>query len=128
MVVPIRESMAQPEYFAPVLSVMVGFIGMPIASFSLLTYLAWGDTLADVAINQQFEGGDCFLNILKMIYVLSSYLNYSFIMFPTFSITETLMFAKWNKQVPSKARQWTKNAFRTFVTVLAGLIAFRCAS
>merc|ERR1712190_213949 len=90
--------------------------------------MAWGDTLADVALNQSLADGVVFLNTVKCVYVVSSYLNYTFAMFPYFSIVESVIFARWNKSEPSVSRKWAKNSFRTCSTIICAILAFSCAS
>lgn len=50
LVIPIRESMAKPQYFNIVLTCMITFMGLMLCAFGLIAYLAWGPTVQPVVI------------------------------------------------------------------------------
>eukprot|EP00928_Gymnodinium_smaydae_P079479 TRINITY_DN63395_c0_g1_i1.p1 TRINITY_DN63395_c0_g1~~TRINITY_DN63395_c0_g1_i1.p1 ORF type:complete len:542 (+),score=83.18 TRINITY_DN63395_c0_g1_i1:76-1626(+) len=128
LIIPIRAQMAEPERFGVVLCGMVVFIGILLGGFSLLTYWTWGDDLEPIVLNQPFGDAVGFMDVLKCVCVISSLLNFPFAMYPTFSITESAIFARWNKDAPSCARTWAKNTWRAILTFTAAFIAYTCAS
>jgi len=128
MVIPVQTSMEHPQHFPSILGTTVFGVAVLFAGFSLITYLAWGDTLLDVALNQPLEGHKFFLASLKAAYVVADVLNWCIMMYPTFNAVESFLFASWNQDAPSRRRTWAKNVVRTLLAALSALMANSCAS
>mmetsp|Transcript_62254 Transcript_62254/g.148569 ORF Transcript_62254/g.148569 Transcript_62254/m.148569 type:complete len:535 (-) Transcript_62254:165-1769(-) len=135
LLTPVQMAMAKPDHFHGVLCLTVLGIGLLYGGFSLVTYLAWGDTLPDVALNQPLPGSQGFLSALKAAYVIADILNWSIVIFPTFSAVEAAIFPQRSVRIYEAAdasrrwrRRWAENTIRTLLAALAALISFYCAS
>jgi len=122
LVIPIRESMARPEYFNHVLSGMMVLFFALLSLIGLAGYLAWGAKTDAVVLNEV----PLTLGIaLDIAYFFVTVFSFPIQMYPTFSILEASGFAS---MPPSKKRQFLKNLLRTATTMLLALVAFGAGS
>lgn len=122
LVIPITESMKEPERFPGALSgVMVGVMLLFTAS-GALSYMAFGSDVQTVVISNLPQTSK-FVQALQFLYSLAILLSTPLQLFPAVSILERGVFAaksgKYNEKV-----KLGKNAFRASIVIVATLAAW----
>ncbi|KAI8083361.1 transmembrane amino acid transporter protein-domain-containing protein [Gilbertella persicaria] len=113
LVIPITESMAEPEKFPKVLSGTMVFITGIFLSVGFISYLAFGSQVQTVILLNM--PGTAVVNTVQGLYALAICLSIPLQLFPAIRIVENGLFTrsgKYNAMV-----KWQKNIFR-FVAVL----------
>ncbi|ORZ12600.1 transmembrane amino acid transporter protein-domain-containing protein [Absidia repens] len=114
LVIPITESMKEPEKFPKVLSyTMVGITSI-FLSVGFISYLAFGDQVQTVILLNL--PGTFAVNTVQALYALAICLSIPLQLFPAIRITETALFSRSGKH--NLVVKWQKNVFR-FMAVLA---------
>eukprot|EP00434_Breviolum_minutum_P011509 symbB.v1.2.010147.t1/scaffold660.1/size175713/4 len=119
LVIPIREGMEKPEYFPHMLVGMMLFFVVFLTGFGILGYFAWGNDVKPVALNEL--PGNIGVAI-QLFYILAIFCGYPLAIFPTFAVLESRLFSSGP---PTLARKWSKNLFRTSLTLLMGAFAYQ---
>ncbi|RUS13363.1 transmembrane amino acid transporter protein-domain-containing protein [Endogone sp. FLAS-F59071] len=124
-VIPITESMREPQKFPAVLTGTMIFITILFTSVGFISYLTFGDKVQTVIL-LNLPSGDYFVDGVQALYSLAICLSIPLQLFPAIRIMENALFTRSGKNDPIV--KWQKNIFR-FVAVLAcALIAIGGAS
>lgn len=120
VLLPIKQSMAHPEHFKPmVLTIMVA-LALLFAGFGIVGYLAFGDDVQlFVTLNLPPNGMGV---IVRTVYALAIFLSYPLQLFPAVEILERVVFY-WARHEPRGTYKWYKNAFRAFVVAFTAFVA-----
>ncbi|CAO3596757.1 unnamed protein product [Absidia cylindrospora] len=114
LVIPITESMKEPEKFPKVLSYTMLGITSIFLSVGFISYLAFGDQVQTVILLNL--PGTLAVNTIQALYALAICLSIPLQLFPAIRITENALFSRSGKHNP--VVKWQKNVFR-FMAVLA---------
>ncbi|CAO3671052.1 unnamed protein product [Rhizopus stolonifer] len=113
LVIPITESMAEPEKFPKVLSGTMVFITAIFLSVGFISYLAFGSQVQTVILLNMPDS--VAVNAVQALYALAICLSIPLQLFPAIRIIETGLFTRSGKY--DSFVKWQKNVFR-FVSVL----------
>ncbi|GAN10434.1 vacuolar amino acid transporter 3 [Mucor ambiguus] len=113
LVIPITESMAEPEKFPKVLSGTMVFITGIFLSVGFVSYLAFGSEVQTVILLNM--PGTAVVNTVQGLYALAICLSIPLQLFPAIRIVENGLFTRSGKY--NNTVKWQKNVFR-FVSVL----------
>ncbi|KAI8339776.1 transmembrane amino acid transporter protein-domain-containing protein [Choanephora cucurbitarum] len=113
LVIPITESMAEPEKFPKVLSGTMIFITAIFLSVGFISYLAFGSEVQTVILLNM--PGTTMVNTVQGLYALAICLSIPLQLFPAIRIVENGLFTRSGKH--NAMVKWQKNLFR-FVSVL----------
>ncbi|CAO3624842.1 unnamed protein product [Mucor fragilis] len=113
LVIPITESMAEPEKFPKVLSGTMVFITGIFLSVGFFSYLAFGSEVQTVILLNM--PGTAVVNTVQGLYALAICLSIPLQLFPAIRIVENGLFTRSGKY--NNTVKWQKNVFR-FVSVL----------
>ncbi|KAI7901994.1 transmembrane amino acid transporter protein-domain-containing protein [Cokeromyces recurvatus] len=119
LVIPITESMAEPEKFPKVLSGTMLFITGIFLSVGFISYLAFGSQVQTVILLNM--PGTAIVNTVQGLYALAICLSIPLQLFPAIRIVENGLFTrsgKYNTMV-----KWQKNVFRFVAVLLCAIIA-----
>ncbi|KAI9321485.1 transmembrane amino acid transporter protein-domain-containing protein [Dichotomocladium elegans] len=119
LVIPITESMAEPEKFPRVLGYTMVFITSIFLSVGFFSYLAYGDNVQTVILLNLPVNH--FVNVVQALYALAICLSIPLQLFPAIRIVETMFFSRSGKYNP--AVKWAKNGFRFFAVLICVAIA-----
>lgn len=119
LIIPITESMKEPQKFPRVLSLTMCFIALLFISFGLLSYLAFGEQVETVIL-LNLPSSDI-VNTIQGLYAAAISLSIPLQLFPAIRIIETGLFSKSGKY--NLAVKWQKNLFRFGSVCLCALIA-----
>ncbi|KAH8923746.1 hypothetical protein BT69DRAFT_1349923 [Atractiella rhizophila] len=121
LVIPITESMKQPEKFPRALSGVMVFLMVLFGGAGALAYAAYGDEIKPV-IFLNLPQDDKLVNASQFLYSLAIMLSAPLQLFPAVRIMENGLFSKSGKY--SNMVKWEKNIFRTGVVVGCALISW----
>ena len=113
LVIPITESMKEPQKFPKVLSWTLFGITLLFLSIGAISYLAFGKEVQTVILLNLPATGT--VDTIQGLYALAICLSIPLQLFPAIRIMETGLFTRSGKNNP--VVKWQKNAFR-FLTVL----------
>ncbi|KAI8973708.1 transmembrane amino acid transporter protein-domain-containing protein [Mycotypha africana] len=119
LVIPITESMKEPEKFPKVLSGTMLFITCIFVSVGFISYLAFGSQVQTVILLNM--PGTSVVNTVQGLYALAICLSIPLQLFPAIRIVENGLFTrsgKYNTMV-----KWQKNVFRFVAVILCACIA-----
>ncbi|KAI8074042.1 transmembrane amino acid transporter protein-domain-containing protein [Gongronella butleri] len=122
LVIPLAESMAQPEKFPLVVwmgMIIVCIIYLVIGSIS---YIAYGDRI-QAAVIYNFPPGNPLTMAVQLMYSIAVILSIPLMLFPAIKITESCLFYKCPSGTQSQAVKWGKNLFRCALTFLCAATA-----
>lgn len=122
LIIPITESMKEPERFPPALAgVMVGVMAL-FATSGALSYMAFGSKVQTVVISNLPQSSK-FVQALQFLYSLAILLSTPLQLFPAVSILERGVFAsksgKYNDRI-----KLGKNAFRASIVIVSTFAAW----
>jgi proton-coupled amino acid transporter len=122
LVIPITESMKEPERFPPALSgVMVGVM-LLFATSGALSYMAFGSAVQTVVITNLPQTSK-FVQALQFLYSIAILLSTPLQLFPAVTILERGLFASKSGKYNDKVKL-AKNAFRASIVIVATLAAW----
>ena len=127
LILPIASSMATPQKFPLLLGIVMVIITVIFTSIGALCYATFGSGTR-VEIISNYPQDSRLVNAVQFLYSLSVLIGTPVQLFPAIRILETRLFRGAVSGKRSAATKWKKNAFRTAVTVLCGLIAIVGAS
>ena len=127
LILPIQGSMAQPEKFSRLLYIVMVIITIIFTSVGALCYATFG-TETSVEIISNYPQTSKLVNSVQFLYSLAVLVGTPVQLFPATRIIETSLFGERASGKSSKAMKWKKNAFRTGITVLCGVISIVGAS
>ncbi|ODV64452.1 Avt4p ASCRUDRAFT_16472, partial [Ascoidea rubescens DSM 1968] len=122
LIIPIQESMAQPEKFPKVMFLVIVSISILMISIASLCYMTYGSkTLTVIILNLPQDS--IFVNLIQLFYSLAILLSSPLQLFPVIKILENNIFGpnlhgKFDWKI-----KWLKNFFRFSIVILCTLIA-----
>ena len=121
LVLPIQSSMSQPDHFNRILYIVMVLITLLFATVGILSYGAFGSqTMINIISN--FPQSDKFVNFVRLFFSLAVLVGAPVQLFPALRIMEERVFGRKSGQ-RAPVIKWKKNAFRTGIVFLCGLIA-----
>jgi len=121
LIIPIQESMKEPNKFPVVLAAVMVIITVVFTSMGALSYAAYGSKTKTVVILNMPQDSK-FVNGVQFIYSLAILLSTPLQFFPAIEITSLAIFKRTGKGNPYV--KWKKNLFRFFMVVFCALIAW----
>ncbi|CAO3680454.1 unnamed protein product [Rhizopus stolonifer] len=119
LVIPITESMAEPEKFPKVLSWTMVFITSIFLSVGFISYLAFGSQVQTVILLNMPD--TVAVNTVQGLYALAICLSIPLQLFPAIRIIENGLFTRSGKY--NAVVKWQKNAFRLVAVLVCAFIA-----
>ncbi|KAI9283532.1 transmembrane amino acid transporter protein-domain-containing protein [Umbelopsis sp. AD052] len=120
LVIPIAESMKEPEKFPKVLTGSMIFMTILFTSVGVVSYLAFGDKVETVIL-LNLPAHSAVVNSVQLLYAMAICLSIPLQLFPAIRIMENGLFTlsgKTNMKV-----KWQKNMFRFGMVVVCAIIA-----
>ena len=127
LILPIQSSMAQPEKFSRLLYIVMVIITIIFTSIGALCYATFGEQTR-VEIISNYPQTSKLVNAVQFLYSMAVLVGTPVQLFPATRIIETSLFGERASGKKSQAMKWKKNAFRTGLTLLCGIIAILGAS
>jgi len=121
LIIPIQESMKDPNKFPVVLGAVMVIITVVFTSMGALSYAAYGSKTKTVVILNMPQDSK-FVNSVQFIYSLAILLSTPLQFFPAIEITSLAIFSRTGKD--NLVVKWKKNIFRFFMVVICALIAW----
>lgn len=121
LIIPIQESMRQPEKFPRVMFVVMVVITTLFTVMGAVSYAAYGSKTETVVL-LNLPQDDRLVNGVQFLYSVAILLSTPLQIFPAIRITENALFTRSGKYNPYI--KWQKNIFRFFVVALCALIAW----
>ncbi|CAG8549959.1 11512_t:CDS:2 [Funneliformis mosseae] len=125
LIIPITESMKEPERFPGVLTGVMVFITVLFTSMGALSYATFGSAIETVVIIN-LPSDDPIVQTVQFLYALAILLSIPLQLFPAIRIMEQGLFEKSGKHDPYV--KWQKNIFRFLTVVACALISWGGAS
>ena len=127
LILPIQSSMAQPEKFSRLLYLVMVIITIIFTSIGFLCYATFGSHTS-IEIISNYPQTSKLVNVVQFLYSMAVLVGTPVQLFPAARIIETSLFGERASGKRSQAMKWKKNAFRTGITILCGVIAILGAS
>ena len=121
LIIPIQESMRQPQKFAKVLGGVMVVITLIFCSMGAISYAAFGSKTKTVIL-LNLPQDNKFVNSVQFLYSLAILLSTPLQLFPAIRIMENGLFVKSGKY--SNKVKWQKNAFRFCTVVVTALLSW----
>ncbi|KAK3365964.1 transmembrane amino acid transporter protein-domain-containing protein [Lasiosphaeria ovina] len=121
LIIPIQESMKQPQKFPKVMFVVMIIITTLFIVMGAVSYAAYGSKTETVVL-LNLPQDDKFVNGVQFLYSLAILLSTPLQIFPAIRITENALFTKSGKYNPYI--KWQKNGYRFFLVAACALIAW----
>ncbi|CAB4490447.1 hypothetical protein RhiirA5_452288 [Rhizophagus irregularis] len=125
LIIPITESMKEPEKFPKVLTGVMIFISVLFTSIGALSYATFGSNIKTVVIIN-LPSDDPLVQTVQLLYALAILLSIPLQLFPAIRIMEQGLFVKSGKN--DLYVKWQKNIFRILTVIACALIAWGGAS
>ncbi|RKP11714.1 transmembrane amino acid transporter protein-domain-containing protein, partial [Piptocephalis cylindrospora] len=122
LVIPIRDSMKEPQLFPKVLSRTMILVTFIFCSVGALSYLTFGDKVETVVL-LNLPSGSTAVELVQLFYTLAILFSVPLQMFPAIGILENSLFTPRSGKRDPKVK-WTKNAFRLGICLLIAVIAY----
>ncbi|KAI4177544.1 MAG: hypothetical protein LQ346_007671 [Caloplaca aetnensis] len=127
LILPIQSSMKEPSKFPRLLYIVMVIITIIFTSVGALCYATFGyQTRVEIISN--YPQTSKLVNAVQFLYSLAVLVGTPVQLFPATRIMETKIFGDGNSGKRSWSTKWKKNAFRTSISVLCGLISILGAS
>lgn len=121
LIIPIQESMKQPQRFPGVLAGVMVIITLIFLSAGALSYAAYGSSTKTVIL-LNLPQDDKFVNVVQLLYSLAILLSTPLQLFPAIRIMENELFTRSGKYNPYI--KWQKNGFRFFLVFVCAIVAW----
>lgn len=121
LIIPIQESMKNPEKFPKVMLVIMIIITTLFTTMGAVSYAAYGSKTETVVL-LNLPQDNKMVNGVQFLYSLAILLSTPLQIFPAIRITENAFFTKSGKYNPYI--KWQKNGFRFLVVAICALIAW----
>ncbi|KAJ5225407.1 Amino acid transporter [Penicillium chermesinum] len=121
LIIPIQESMKQPQRFPGVLAGVMVIITLIFLSAGALSYAAYGSATKTVIL-LNLPQDDKFVNVVQLLYSLAILLSTPLQLFPAIRIMENELFTRSGKYNPYI--KWQKNGFRFFLVLVCAVVAW----
>ncbi|KAF7730239.1 neutral amino acid transporter [Apophysomyces ossiformis] len=122
-VIPIVESMKEPERFPFVVTLGMIIVCLIYILIGTLSYLAYGDQI-QAAVIYNFPPADRLTITVQLLYSVAIILTAPLMLFPALKIIENGIFQKCKSGRDSFAVKWGKNVYRSILAIVCALIAF----
>ncbi|EMC98352.1 hypothetical protein BAUCODRAFT_23141 [Baudoinia panamericana UAMH 10762] len=127
LILPIQSSMKKPEHFSWLLSLVMLIITIIFTSVGALCYATFGDE-TKIQIISNFPQNSKLVNAVQFLYSMAVLVGEPVQLFPAVRIIETTLFGEKATGKKSSMIKWKKNALRTGMMILCGIIAILGAS
>ena len=121
LIIPIQESMKQPEKFPKVLLIVMVIITTLFTVMGAISYAAYGSETETVVL-LNLPQDNKMVNTVQFLYSCAILLSTPLQIFPAIRIVETELFTRSGKYNPYI--KWQKNIFRFFMVMLCAVIAW----
>ncbi|KAH6611333.1 Vacuolar amino acid transporter 3, partial [Trichoderma cornu-damae] len=121
LIIPIQESMKQPEKFPKVMFLVMVIITVLFTVMGAISYAAYGSQTQTVVL-LNLPQDNRMVNVVQLLYSVAILLSTPLQIFPAIRIAETELFTRSGKYNPWI--KWQKNIFRFFVVMLCAAIAW----
>ncbi|KAK3724734.1 hypothetical protein LTR37_000782 [Vermiconidia calcicola] len=122
LILPIQSSMKKPEKFQYLLYLVMFIVTCIFTSVGALCYATFGDE-TKIQVISNFPQTSKLVNTVQFLYAFAVLVGEPVQLFPAVRIIETSLFGAKASGGKSSAIKWKKNALRTFMMLLCGLIA-----
>ncbi|KPI43411.1 Vacuolar amino acid transporter 3 [Cyphellophora attinorum] len=116
LILPIQNSMAQPEKFEGLLYIIMTLITLIFGSVGILCYMTFG-SLTKIEVISNFPQDSRLVNAVQFVYAMAVLVGTPVQLFPAVRILEAKLFGNLSGK-NSTWGKWKKNAFRTFLVLL----------
>lgn len=127
LILPIQSSMKKPENFSYLLYLVMFIITVIFTSVGALCYATFGDE-TKIQIISNFPQTSTLVNIVQFLYSMAVLVGNPVQLFPATRIIETSLFGEQASGKKSKPIKWKKNALRSGLMILCGLVSIVGAS
>ncbi|KAI1964998.1 hypothetical protein LOZ58_001691 [Ophidiomyces ophidiicola] len=121
LIIPIQESMKQPQQFPRVLALCMIVITVIFLSSGVLGYATFGSKTETVVL-LNLPQNDKFVNGVQFLYSVAILLSTPLQLFPAIRIMENGLFTRSGKYNPGI--KWKKNIFRFVLVIFCALVAW----
>ena len=122
LLLPIQNSMKEPEAFAPLLYAVMGLITVVFTAVGALSYAAFGaDTKIEIISN--FPQDSRLVNAVQFLYSFAVLVGTPVQLFPPVRILESQLFGHLTGKKDAVTK-WKKNGFRTLCVCVCALVAW----
>ncbi|KAI8935192.1 hypothetical protein NX059_007783 [Plenodomus lindquistii] len=121
LILPIQSSMKQPEHFSKLLYIVMILITIIFTSVGVLCYGTFGENVS-VEVITNFPQSSKLVNAVQFLYSLAVLVGTPVQLFPAMRTIELKIFGRASGK-QSNLTKWKKNAFRTALVLLCGVIA-----
>ncbi|KAN0089932.1 amino acid transporter [Hyaloscypha variabilis] len=121
LILPIQSSMKEPHKFERLLFIVVFIITIVFLSVGVLSYATFGDKTT-VEIISNLPQDSHLVNAVQFLYSLAVLVGDPVQLFPAMRIIEGALFGHRSGKRDAKTK-WKKNAFRTAIVCLCGVIS-----
>ncbi|WVQ66001.1 uncharacterized protein L199_004179 [Kwoniella botswanensis] len=125
LVIPITESMREPEKFPRLLSIVMFVVAVLFAGAGVSSYAAYGSDIQTVVI-VNLPQEDKFVQAVQFLYSVAILLSIPLQLFPAVRIMENGIFSRSGKH--NSSVKWQKNIFRSVVVVFTSLLSWAGSS
>jgi proton-coupled amino acid transporter len=121
LILPIQSSMREPEKFSHLLYLVMALITVIFTSVGFLCYGTFGDRTSTEIISN-FPQSSKLVNAVQFLYALAVLVGTPVQLFPALRIIEGKLFGRLSGK-RDRWTKWKKNALRTVIVLLCGVIA-----
>ncbi|KAI9296166.1 hypothetical protein K502DRAFT_323966 [Neoconidiobolus thromboides FSU 785] len=121
LIIPILQSMKEPEKFPKILSYTMLFITIVFVFIGALSYLTFGDQVKTVVL-LNLPKDHINTSLIQSMYAVAIILSVPLQVFPIIAIIEQLLFSKSGKR--SMIVKWNKNIIRILIVLLISYISY----
>jgi proton-coupled amino acid transporter len=121
LILPIQSSMKQPEHFSKLLYIVMLIITVIFTSVGVLCYGTFGENVS-VEVITNFPQSSKVVNAVQFLYAMAVLVGTPVQLFPAMRTIELKIFGRASGK-QSNMTKWKKNAFRTSLVLLTGVIA-----
>ncbi|KAG1471792.1 hypothetical protein G6F56_001921 [Rhizopus delemar] len=123
LLIPIVESMKQPEKFPSVLTLGMITVTTIYILIGTLSYLAYGDNI-QASVTYNFPSDSKLTIAVELLYSLAICLTTPLLLFPAMKIIENGIFGRLRSGKESMKIKWSKNAYRVIISIVCAVIAY----
>lgn len=121
LILPIQSSMKHPENFNKLLGIVMLIITIIFTSVGVLCYGTFGENVS-VEVITNFPQTSKLVNAIQFLYAVAVMVGEPVQLFPAIRILEQKIFGQRSGKKDALTK-WKKNAFRTCIVLLTGVIA-----
>ncbi|KAL3231201.1 Vacuolar amino acid transporter 3 [Nakaseomyces bracarensis] len=123
LLIPIQESMKNPEHFHGSLSAVMVIVTVIFISCGLICYCAFGSSVETVVL-LNFPQDSAYTKTVQLLYALAILLSTPLQLFPAIKILENWTFSPHSSGKYNPRIKWLKNYFRAGVVCFSAAIAW----